>query len=98
MSYYNQSPPPKISVGSEFVSIEQKYGAPQTARILRHEVDENGSPTKLVLDRMLGHAGVGNVVFDEETDEPGRYGGRKLRRWNGTGCFATVLSRESEDL
>jgi hypothetical protein len=92
MSYHNPDPP-TITVGSEFVSIEQKIGAPRTARILRREVDAKGVPTKLVLDRMLGYHGAGNVVFDEETGEPGRYGGRERRRWYGTGCFATVLSR-----
>jgi hypothetical protein len=96
MSYYAPDPP-TITVGSEFVSIEQKIGAPRTARILRREVDAKGSPTKLVLDRMLGYHGAGNVIFDEETGGPGRYGGRGSRRWYGTGCFATVLSRTTSD-
>jgi hypothetical protein len=96
MSYHNPDPP-TITVGSEFVSIEQKSGAPRTARILRREVDAKGVPTKLVLDRMLGYHGAGNVVFDEETGEPGRYGGHERRRWYGTGCFATVLSRTTSD-
>lgn len=85
MSWYGSKPePPKVEVGSEYVTVMTKYST-TVARILRNETHEDRQT--LTLDRLLDrHA----QTYVERVD-----GGE--RSWYATGVFVTVLSSVAVD-
>lgn len=84
MSWYgSKSEPPKIEVGSEFVTVTTKHST-LLARILRDET-RDGSRT-LTLDRLLDRY---SQTYSEKLPDG-------ERSWSSSGAFVTVLTSEEQ--
>ena len=97
MSWYGSKPePPKIEVGSEFVTVVNRHGTTALARILRSEVRDG--ERVLTLDRLLDRH---TQYFTERLPNGGRETAPGVfvseRAWQASGAFVTVLTSEARE-